>query len=229
MTALRLLRPGESRIVEVEPGSLRDVPLDSILVSCDGSTWFERFASTLSHARQYPWLPLAIGVASTQKGDNPYFSLCEGIDVALWSNGGGSSREVQQVRSAVRARPAPTAARFADHLARRISPALKQPLQDILDSVPIARRTGSMMRSHGQWGPPQWRALFRMVQLFGDAGGSTLPLKALAERRELVPKTVWRWSNALFGITWLGLREWQAWEAVTERALRRAGYCSGPE
>lgn len=226
MTGLHLLRPRESQLSSVDRPLLKHSPLDSILIFVNDSNDLDAFAAAVSLARQHPWLPLAIGGALPSGGENPYEVLCNGIDVAHWSNSGRLARDVEQVRSAVRARPAPSAEGFARHLARRISPVLKAPLRDIIHSEPITRRTASVLRSHGPWGPPRWRALFRMVELFADAGRSTASLKVLAERRQLVPKTVWQWSRHLFGNTWLVLREWQAWEAVTELALRRAGYCS---
>ncbi|MDX2208059.1 MAG: hypothetical protein SFU57_10475 [Gemmatimonadales bacterium] len=224
MTALRLLRPGELQIVEVEPASLRNVPLDSILISCDGSKWLERFAFTLSMARRHPWLPLAIGLESTDAKRRPDDIRFEGVAFAIWEVSGQASRDALAVRTAVRSRSAPSTASFADFLADRFDHAARGPLAEMLESRPISRSTAAMMRRHGPFGPPRWRGLFHVVQLFADAGMSASSLEVLAGNRKLVPKTVWQWSCSLFGLDWRSLRDWQSWEALTELALRRAGY-----
>ncbi len=137
---------------------------------------------------------------------------------------------MNEIVSAVRRRPGPTAEAMFTYVADRLQLVWLRGLFEEAEAFatphldghhPVSRQVGRRLRALGPLGVPDWRWLFRLARL---SGAGQVPVEELARRHGVGARSFRAQVHRYTGVPVRTFREWIGWEWVIEAALRRCGY-----
>lgn len=219
---LLILRPGELSPVPFAPSATAEYPLDSVLLVPYCSDQLHYGAAALDHAIRFPWLPVVIGTASTGLVANRLDGIANGLHLTTMPLVAGARVDAGAILGAVRSRGAPTMSQFSAYAGRRLGRSLEPLVKKALAGEMLTRSELRELSRYGRFGPVQWRGVYRLCCLHGHAWVLGAPLGRLAVLYGTTRKSVWSWSLKYLGVSWTVVNTMSAWEAIAERAVRRA-------
>lgn len=219
---LLILRPGELSLVPFVPSATAPYLLDSILVAPHCTDQLQYVATAIDHATRFPCLPVLIGTSPAGLLPARLDGLANGLHLATLPLSMRARMDAGEIRTAVRARGAPTKGHFINWFGRRFDRSIEPPLGRMLGGGPVTRADVRELARYGRLGALQIRGLLLLCQLHGDSWGNNTSLDRLAERLGTTRKSAWDWGRRLLGMPWLAIKAITSWETILESAVRRA-------
>ncbi len=219
---LLILTPDNQAPLEFSPSSVRDYPLDSVLIVPPGERQLQLLGDALGAIQQAPYLPLAVGASAEPSGPLRFTLGGDVVDAISVRLDGHAASDGVGIRLAIRARGCPSKAQLVCMVVRAVGGGAAIPLAKALANCRLTRPEQRALVTATGLGPVAWRSLYWCLQLVAETLARPRAVESLARDYEISPKTVWVRCQRFFGLTWMEASAGCAWEALVQRAIERS-------